>query len=204
MACAVRVSCTKRQSFRKMGMSMQRIHGIDPQTATGAAKTLLDGVQHKLGFVPNLMRTLAVSPATLDAYLSFNDRLSHGILSPKLREQLALTVAYSNSCEYCLAAHTAIGGMLGLTPSQLEAAYTADSTDPAIAAALHFAQQVVRNQGRVSDEDVAEVRQAGYGDAEIAEIVGHVALNILTNYFNAVARTVVDFPKTGKLVSSRS
>ena len=116
---------------------MQRINAIDPHTATGTAKTLLDGVQRKLGFVPNLMRTFAVSPATLDAYLSFNDRLSHGILSPKVREQLALTVAYSNSCEYCLAAHTAIGGMLGLMPSQLEAAYTADSTDPRIAAALH-------------------------------------------------------------------
>ena len=81
---------------------------------------------------------------------------------------------------------------------------SSDSTDPRIAAALHFAQQVVQNQGHVSDEDVAEVRQAGYGDAEIAEIVGHVALNVLTNYFNTVAQTVVDFPKTGKLVPSRS
>jgi uncharacterized peroxidase-related enzyme len=185
-------------------MTMQRINAIDPQAATGTAKTLLDGVHRKLGFVPNLMRTLAVSPATLDAYLSFGDRLGHGILSPKLREQLAVTVAYSNSCQYCLAAHTAIGGMLGLTPSQLEAAYTADSTDPQIAAALHFAQQLVQNQGHASDEEVAKVRQAGYGDAEIAEIVGHVALNVFTNYFNTVAQTDVDFPKSGKSVPPRS
>jgi uncharacterized peroxidase-related enzyme len=185
-------------------MTMQRINAIDPQAATGTAKSLLDGVQHKLGFVPNLMRTLAVSPATLDAYLSFGDRLSQGILSPKLREQIALTVAYSDSCQYCLAAHTAIGGMLGLSPSQLEAAYTADSTDPKIAAALQLAQQLVQNQGHVSDEEVAKVRQAGYGDAEITEIVGHVALNVFTNYFNTVAQTDVDFPKTGKSVSRRS
>jgi uncharacterized peroxidase-related enzyme len=185
-------------------MTMQRINAIDPQAATGTAKTLLDGVQRKLGFVPNLMRTLAVSPAALDAYLSFNDRLGHGVLSPKLREQLALTVAYSNSCQYCLAAHTAIGGMLGLTPSQVEAAYTADSDDPRIAAALHFAQELVQNQGHVSDEEVDKVREAGYGDAEIAEIVGHVALNVFTNYFNTVAQTEVDFPKTRKSVASRS
>jgi len=184
-------------------MTMQRINAIDPQAA-GAAKTLVDGVQRKLGFVPNFMRTLAVSPATLDAYLSFGDRLNQGILSPKLREQIALTVAYSDSCQYCLAAHTAIGGMLGLSPSQLEAAYTADSTDPQIAAALHFAQQLVQNQGHVSDEEVAKVRQAGYGDAEIAEIVGHVALSVFTNYFNTVAQTEVDFPKTGKSVAPRS
>ena len=183
---------------------MQRINAIDPQTAAGTAKTLLDGVQKKLGFVPNLMSTLAVSPATLDAYLGFNDRLGHGILRPKLREQPALTMAYSNSCQYCLTAHTAIGGMLGLMPSQLEAAYTADFTDPRIAAALHFAQQVVQNQGHVSDDEVAKVRQAGYGDAEIAEIVGHVALNVFTNYFNTVAQTEVDFPRTGKLVPARS
>src|SRR6516225_2638463 len=185
-------------------MTMPRINAVDPQVATGAAKTLLDAVQKKIGFVPNLMRTLAVSPATLDAYLSFGDRLSHGILSPKLREQLAVTVAYSNSCEYCLAAHTAIGGLLGLTPSQLEAAYTADSTDPQIAAALHFAQELVRNQGHVSDEELAKVRQAGYSDAEIAEIVGHVALNVFTNYFNTIAQTDVDFPKTRKSVPSHA
>jgi len=150
------------------------------------------------------MRTLAVSPATLDAYLSFSDRLSKGVLSGKLREQLALTVAYSNSCQYCLATHTAIGGMLGLSADQIEAAYTADSTDPQVATALQFTQQLVQNQGQVSDEDVDKLRQAGYGDAEIAEIVGHVALNVFTNYFNTVAQTVVDFPKTRKSVAPRS
>ena len=94
--------------------------------------------------------------------------------------------------------------MLGLTPAHLEAASTADCTDPQIAAALHFAQQLVQNQGHVSDDDVAKVREAGYGDAEIAEIVGHVALNVFTNYFNTVAQTEVDFPRTGKLVPARS
>jgi len=195
---------TKKKTFGKGHLTMQRINTIDPQAATGTAKALLDGVQHKVGFVPNFFRTLAVSPATLEAYLSFGDRLNQGSLSPKLREQIALTVAYSDSCQYCLAAHTAIGGMLGLSPSQLEAAYTADSTDLQIAAALHFAQQLVQNQGHVSDEEVAKVRQAGYGDAEIAEIVGHVALSVFTNYFNTVAQTDVDFPKTGKSVAARS
>ena len=179
---------------------MSRIKAIDPQQATGAAKTLLAAVQQKLGFVPNLMRTLAASPAALDAYLTFSDRLSNGVLSGKLREQLALTVAYSNSCEYCLAAHTAIGGLLGMSADDLEAAYTADATDAQVAAALRFAQQLVENRGQVTDDEVAELRRAGYGDAEIAEIVGHVALNVFTNYFNTVAQTAVDFPKPQKSV----
>lgn len=179
---------------------MARLPIIDPQTAAGPAKDLLSGVQRKLGFVPNLMKTLAVSPATLGAYLGFGEHLSKGILSPKLREQIAVTVAYSNSCQYCLSAHTAIGGMLGLTPEQLEAAYTAESNDPQIEAALQFAQLLVSKQGHVSDDELAKVREAGYGDAEIAEIVGHVALNVFTNYFNSVAQTDVDFPKTAKPV----
>jgi uncharacterized peroxidase-related enzyme len=183
---------------------MQRIDAIDPDTTIGAVKILLDGVKRKLGFVPNLMRTLAASPATLDAFLNLSDRLGRGILGPKLREQIALTVAYSNSCRYCLAAHTAIGGRLGLTPAQLEAAYTADSTDPRIAAVLHFAQQLVEHKGHLSDEEVAKVRAAGYGDAEIAEIVGQVALCIFANYFNTVAQTDVDFPKTFKSVQRPS
>jgi alkylhydroperoxidase family enzyme len=70
--------------------------------------------------------------------------------------------------------------------------------------ALHFAQQLVQNQGHVSDEEVAKVRQAGYGDAEIAEIVGHATLNVFTNYFNTVAQTDVDLPRTGKSVPNHS
>ena len=126
---------------------MSRIPAVDPNQATGSTKTLLDAVQQKLGFVPNLMRTVAVSPAALDAYLSFSDRLSKGVLSDKLREQLALTVAYTNSCEYCLAAHTAIGGLLGLSQDQVEAAYTADSTDPQVAVALRAVRHGRRGGG---------------------------------------------------------
>src|SRR5262245_5255583 len=70
--CLACVSGPRSQPFCTGDMTMQRITAIDPQTATGTAKTLLDGVQRKLGFVPNFMRTLAVSPATLDAYLSYN------------------------------------------------------------------------------------------------------------------------------------
>src|SRR5262245_45344139 len=116
-------------------MTMQRIKAIDPKTATDPAKTLLDAVQQKLGFVPNLMRTLAVSPATLDAYLGVGDRLGHAILDRKLLHQLAVPVAYSNSCQYCLAAHTAIGRLLGLALGQQDAVYTPASTGHQIAAA---------------------------------------------------------------------
>ena len=95
---------------------MQRLAAINPAEATGKAKQLLDGVQAKIGMTPNMMKTLAAAPAALEAYLNMSAALSTGGLDAKLREQIALTVAQANSCEYCLSAHSAIGKMVVLKP----------------------------------------------------------------------------------------
>lgn len=173
---------------------MQRITSIHPAEATGKAKQLLDGVQAKLGITPNLMRALANSPAALDAYLHFSSALSAGTLNARFREQLAIAVAQANSCEYCLSAHTAFGSMAGLSATELAASRQAHSEDAKRDAGLQFAQAIVLQRGEVSDAALALVRQAGYSDGEITEIVANVAINIFTNYFNHVARTDVDFP----------
>jgi uncharacterized peroxidase-related enzyme len=174
---------------------MPRLTVIDPARASGKAKELLDGVEASLGRTPNLMRTLANSPVALEAYLAFNTALARGRLSAKLREQIALAVAEANGCEYCLSAHTAIGKMEGLPESDLLASRRWTSPDPKVDAALKFVHTIVTRRGQVSDQEINRVRQAGYGDGEIAEIVANVALNIFTNYFNLVAETTVDFPR---------
>lgn len=174
---------------------MPRLSAVDPTGETGKAKELLDGVQATLGMTPNLMRTLANSPAVLEAYLGFNAALGRGKLNAKLREQIALAVAEENGCEYCLSAHTAIGKKVGLPEDGLLASRQWTSPDPKVDAALKFAHAIVARRGQVTDDDVNRVRQAGYGDAEIAEIIANVALNIFTNYFNLVAGTSVDFPR---------
>ena len=174
---------------------MQRISAIDPTQATGKSKQLLDGVQAKLGITPNLMKTLATAPAALEAYLNFNGALSTGVLDAKFREQIALTVAQANACEYCLSAHSAIGKMVGLKPEEIESSRESRSTDSKRDAGLKFAQAIVVQRGELSDSAVENVRKAGYSDGEITEIVANVALNIFTNYFNHIARTDVDFPR---------
>ena len=174
---------------------MSRISAVDPATATGKTKQLLDAVQGKLGRIPNLMRTLAHAPAALEAYLNFNGGLASGVLDPQFREQIALAVAQANSCEYCLAAHTAIGAITGLSPEDIAASRDAQSANAKRNAGLRFAKTVVVERGQVSDSELAQVRAAGYSDAEIAEIIGHVAINVFTNYFNQVAQTEVDFPR---------
>lgn len=88
---------------------MVKLIALDPTQATGKVRELLAQVQAQLGMVPNMMRTMANSPAMLEGYLSFSNTLAGGVLSPQLREQIALAVAEINSCEYCLSAHTTIG-----------------------------------------------------------------------------------------------
>ena len=173
---------------------MPRIHPIDPSTAEGKAKNLLDGVQKALGVTPNLMRTMANSPAALDAYLSFGKALGGGSLSAQLREQIALATSGANGCQYCASAHTAVGKMLGLDKPEMAINLRAKSRTPKIEAALTFAREIVAKRGWLGNEDLQRVREAGYGDGEIVEIVATVVLTTFTNYFNHIAETEVDFP----------
>ena len=171
------------------------------EDSPAASQPLLEGVKKQLGSVPNLFRTLANSPAALQGYLGLNAALSKGKLSAATRERIALTVAEINGCGYCLAAHTYIGkNLVKLDDREIDASRGASSGDPKAAAALRFAAKVVHARGHVSDEDVAEVKHAGYDDAEVLEIVAHVALNTLTNYVGEVAKTDIDFP----VVAARS
>src|SRR5262245_47188861 len=178
---------------------MERIVPVDPQTAQGKTKELLDGVKAKLGVIPNMTRAMAVSPAVLEAYLGIFGALSQGVLPPTVREQLALDVSQANECDYCVSAHSLIGKRVGLTEQAVLDSRQGHSADPKTDPLLRFARTLVEKRGLVTDADVAAVREAGGGDAEIAEVVAHVGLNTFTNYFNHVAATTLDFPKAPAL-----
>ena len=174
---------------------MTRIAQLDPHTATGPAKTLFEGVHRKMGAVPNLLRVLGNAPAALQGYLSFNAALADGSFSPKLREQIALTVAETNHCAYCLSAHSFIAGKLGLTQQDLADARMATAAAPRAAAILKLAHSIVVQRGELGEAGLEQARHAGLTDGEIVETVAHVALNIFSNYINHVAGTVIDFPE---------
>lgn len=182
---------------------MSRISQIHPDTATGRAKELLTAVKGKLGLVPNMTRAMANSPAVLDGYLQFSGALSKGTLSAKFREQIALAVSQANECEYCLGAHSAVGKMVGLTTEQIRDSRLGTTVDPKADAVLRFARRVVETRGRVDVSDLNEVREAGFGDEVIAEVIAHVALNVFTNYFNEAVKTDLDFPKAEALPDQR-
>ncbi len=124
------------------------------------------------------------------------DALSAGRLSARLREQIALLVAQENMCTYCVSAHTLRGiRVLRMTEDELKSTRSAEDADPHANAVLQITRKIVRENGRVQDEDVATARTAGVSDAELAEIVAHVALNTLSNYFNHLAEPDLDFPE---------
>lgn len=178
---------------------MSRLEAINPDKATGQAHRLFEGVQSKLGFAPNIMRTMAHSPAVLQGYLDFSHALSKGNLSAKFREQIALAVSEVNDCQYCLAAHSAIGRSVGLSEEAIGDSRRAESPDPKEAIALTFARKVLEDRGWVRDEDVAKLRKVGFSQGDIVELIANISLTVFTNYFNHVAETEVDFPVASKL-----
>ncbi|MFG0290201.1 MAG: carboxymuconolactone decarboxylase family protein [Rhodopirellula sp. JB044] len=180
---------------------MPRLQPINPATAQGETAAVLNGVAKKLGKVPNIIATMANSPAVANAYLSFSGALAGGSLPANVRERIALTTGQANQCDYCVAAHTVLGKGAGLSDEDVADARNGTAKTEKEAAAVVFARKVVETQGNVSDADVTAVREAGYTDGEIAEIVAGVALNLFTNYFNHVAGTEIDFPAAPELAS---
>ena len=181
---------------------MPRITPVNRESADTKTAELLNSVEKKLGMVPNLISTMANSRVTAQAYLGFSQSLAGGDLSPKLREQIALVVGETNSCDYCVAAHTALGKGAGLSEDETIAARRAESSNDKEQAALQFARSIVNERGHITDDDLRNVREAGYSDGEISEIVANVALNLFTNYFNHVAGTAVDFPAAPEVAAA--
>jgi len=170
------------------------------EEAPAQSQPLLQAVKKQLGVVPNLFRLISNSSAALEAHLGLAGGLDKGKLPLQTRARIALSVAEFNGCNYCLSAHTYLGKNLAkLDDAEITANRSGGSNDPHAQAAVHFAVRVAQARGHINADELDAVRSAGYDDAQIIEIVLHVALNTWTNYINTVAATDIDFP----LVSAR-
>ena len=174
---------------------MSRIPTPTVEQAPEMSKPLLAAVQKQLGTVPNLFKIVANSPAALEAYLGFSGALGKGALAASTRERIALAVAEVNGCGYCLSAHSYLARKLaGLDDAEIMANRNGGSNEAKADVAVRFAAKLTHERGQVSDADIAALKQAGYSDAEIVEIIAHVALNVFTNYLNESLKTEIDFP----------
>ena len=174
---------------------MPRINPVNPAAATGETAILLAATRAAFGGTPNMFTTAANSPAALDAMLGLFKSLGKSSLGPKVGEQVAIAIAQANGCGYCLAAHTAIGALHGLDAATMTSARRASAPSAKTTATLALALAILESRGGISDATLAAARNAGITDAEIVEVVGHVALNVYTNYLNNLAHPVIDFPE---------
>ncbi|MBN7795860.1 carboxymuconolactone decarboxylase family protein [Parahaliea mediterranea] len=171
------------------------------EQAPADSQPLLHTVQAALGSVPNLFRLIGNSPETLKGYMSLSGALEDGHLNVATRERIALAVAEVNGCRYCLAAHSYLGEHVAkLTEAEILTNRHGSSGDGKAAVAVEFAVRLVRQRGTLSHGDVQAVLDAGYSAAEVVEIIGHVALNTLTNYVNEALATAIDFPQVNDLI----
>ena len=171
-----------------------RVSLVSANDTPAGSRALLDAVHGAVGATPNMFRAVANSPAALQAMWGFFGALGGGSIPAKLGEQIAVAVADRNACEYCLAAHTALGRKAGASAAEMGAAQAGESADPATATALRFALKLVEQRGQVSGADVGAMRAAGFDDGQIVEVLAHVALNLFTNYVNVALAVPVDFP----------
>jgi uncharacterized peroxidase-related enzyme len=172
---------------------MPRIPLLDAATSSPESRAVLDQIQASVGTTSNMFKAVAHSPAALKSLWGSFAALSQGALDARLAQKIAVAVAERNACEYCLVKHMAMGRKAGATADDMLAARQGEAGDAKTAAALRFALKLVNERGQVSDADVWALRNAGFVDAELVEIVAHVALNLFANYVNVAFAVPLEF-----------
>lgn len=175
---------------------MARLKPIGFDRTTGRVRQLLQEVRSTVGMVPNLLLVMANSPVVLEGYLSLNRALERGVLSERLREQMALAIAEQHRSEYWVAGHVALGRAAGLSDEEIMDARGGRSSSGKVQTALRCACRMIAGGGDLADEDWGRLRAAGYGDREITEIVAWICVNTFSDYFAQATQTEIDFPKT--------
>ena len=164
-----------------------RIEPIPMDQAEGKARELLDEVVQRGGEPGPMVRAMANAPTLLRGYLDLTRTMKRSHIDRSITERINLAVHESLSCDYCLVAHTRAARRLGVPESEIELARQGTSNDPAIAAIVAFAQQVLAAPAEIAGADVERLRALGYRDEQIAEVAGLVALQLLTGAFNLIA-----------------
>lgn len=172
---------------------MPLIEPVERESAPEASVQLLKVAEEQTKRPLNILRTLAHSPAMLDAYLHFN-RACDASLSPRLRTLITGTVSQAMGDEYTLAAVVAFGARQGRTSTEVEAARHANSQDLKMELALKFAAVTIKEHGHLPPSEVETLLQSGYTEQEVVEIIGVIALNVWRGLFNLVVGTAGDFP----------
>jgi len=154
---------------------------------------IFTAVKEKFGFVPNLFRTLAITPAVAEVYLTANMAMEGAAIPAREAQAVNLAVSTENGCRYCMAAHTAMGKMAGISPDELSLIKEGgEPKETALAAVVRAARIIMAKKGWLSDEELEELEQSGVDRAKIYEIIALIGIKTIANYVNHVAHTKID------------
>ena len=175
---------------------MSRLHTPALHLATGATAEAYAQIEKAVGQVPNTFAAIgAHGPAALKAILQADAVLASSSLSKPDQETIKLVVSQSAGCDYCVAAHSLLGKIAGLSQGDLRQIRAGRPTGDAKRDALvRFARTLTLTSGTISDEAFADIRAAGYSDAQLVDISLAVAVTVFTNVFNRINDTEIDFP----------
>jgi len=173
---------------------MPYLDALTREAADAGNQVIFDQLKSKIGMVPNLYATYANSPVALKAILEFDGALKGGSFTNREIEAVALAIAEANECDYCLAAHTALGKMNGFSEEETIELRTLSIGDDKLRALIDLATSITVTRGRPEAAKIEAFLAAGYDKAALVELIGFVAVNTYNNYLNNIADTVVDFP----------
>lgn len=156
-------------------------------------QAIFDDLKKKVGFVPNLFATYAYSENALKNYLVFSGAPSS--LKAKEKEAVNLAVSQVNNCEYCLAAHTAIGKMSGFNDDQImELRQGKASFDSKLDAIAKLAKNITENRGKTDASVLENYFNAGWTKENLIDTISLVGDKTISNYINNTVKTAIDFP----------
>ncbi len=161
-------------------------------------REILTSIKDKVGMVPNIYATYALSNNALERYTTFaNGKTS---FNNKEKEVINLIVSQTNGCTYCLAAHTAIGKMNGFTDDQIISLRKgAAPFDAKFDALVKTAKAISENKGKISDETLDNFFEAGYTQENFVDLIVGVGEKTITNFLHNATEIPVDFPEAPKL-----
>ena len=173
---------------------MPRLHEVQQEEVSGEVAAIFQQATDEYGSIPNLFKGLANSPVGLKAYTGLDELISEGEFTDTEQAVVRLTVSQFNGCEYCIAAHSIQCQQLGLDREEILDIRRGTVENAKLQELISFTLSILREKGFVSDIELDAFREAGYTEAHIVEILTIIAQKTLSNYFNHINETELDFP----------
>lgn len=171
----------------------KEIEAMTPETASTEAKPVLEQVEKDLGFVPNLFGVFANNPEVLKSYLHLSKSFESAGFSPTEQQIVLITISRENSCDYCVAAHTAISAMSKLDEQIISKLRKGQALeDKKLEALRSFTKRVVSAKGWIDPSDLSAFLTAGYTSSHALAVILGLSMKTLSNYVNHIAGTELD------------